>query len=183
MIAVAGPGRAPNILDRRRVEMISAKETATPRFVYHAARELSLAEAERLVCQAAETSERQAKAALEAAVDELGKRRHRVVGSSIIVGDPRPAESLATVLKSHSWIHAAEGDLFRKAIRRASEALNLPVTEVRAKDLASRAAKVFRVSPAEVPKRLAAIGRTAGRPWAKDQKDSLIAALLVLSAT
>ena len=118
--------------------------------------------------------------ALEAVVGELRNRHYEVVGSGIIVGQPLVA-SLETILKSHSRIHAAEGELFRGAIRKASEALKIPVTEVRAGELQERGAKALGVSVAKLPQHLVTIGRAAGRPWARDQKIALLAAVLALS--
>jgi len=114
-------------------------------------------------------------------ISQLGSvlgERHAGGGRCVVHG---ASLVLIQSLKSHSRIHAAEGELFRRAIRRACEAVKIPVTEVRARELPLRAGEILLVSPAEVPQRLAAIGRTAGRPWAKDQKESLLAALVVLS--
>jgi hypothetical protein len=64
----------------------------------------------------------------------------------------------------------------------AARALPLPAAEQLVREAAAeaeaRGARALGVAPAGVPERLAAIGRTAGRPWAKDQKDSLLAALV-----
>ena len=68
------------------------------------------------------------------------------------------------------------------AIKSASERLKIRVTEVRARDLEPRAAKTLGISVAKVKDRLDAIGRAAGRPWSKDQKTSLLAALVAASA-
>jgi len=69
-----------------------------------------------------------------------------------------------------------------RAIKSASERLKIRVTEVRARDLEPRAAKTLGISVAKVKDRLDAIGRAAGRPWSKDQKTSLLAALVAASA-
>jgi hypothetical protein len=180
MVAVSGSARSPLILDRRRIDMISGTDPEKAPFVYHAARKLDSKSAEQFVREASESSRTRALGALEAVVAELQNRQYEVVGSGIIVGRPLAA-SLEAILKSHSRIHAAEGELFRGAIRKASEALKIPVTEVRAAELQERGAKALRISLAELPQRLATIGRAAGRPWARDQKDALLAAVLALS--
>ncbi|HMI89408.1 MAG TPA: hypothetical protein VK550_35280 [Polyangiaceae bacterium] len=182
LIAVAGSPASPLILDRSRIEMIPDSERDPPRFVYHAAQELALGAAERVVRVATEQSRARALSALKAAVAELGKRGHEVVASGILVSGRPPDADLATILKSHALLHAAEGELFRQAIKSASEKLKIPVTEVRARELPSRAAGVLKVSAAELPDRLAKIGRSAGRPWSKDQKDGFLVALLAASA-
>jgi hypothetical protein len=118
---------------------------------------------------------------LQAAVEALASRGREVVAAGIVVGNRPPAASLDAILRSHSLIHAAEGELFRGAIRGASEALGIRVTEVRAGDLHPRAAEALGISAGRVPEHLSRIGRAAGRPWAKDQKDSCLAALIALS--
>jgi hypothetical protein len=183
MVAVSsGPTTSVEILDRRRLEMIPGSDPERPRFVYHAARKLGLNEAERLIRESAELSLAKAKVSLRAVVEELGTRDYEVVASSILVGDRPHTASLDAILKSHSLIHGAEGNLFRGAIRDASESLEIPVTEVRAKDLHSRAATTLGIPAGNMAQHLAGIGRVVGRPWAKDHKESCLAALIALLA-
>lgn len=182
MIAVAGAPRSPIVLDRRRVEMMG-NDPDNPRFVYHyAAKSLALPAAERFVRKAIEQSRDNAVAALEAALAALGKENYDVVASGVIVGNKPLQSALADILKSHSLIHTAEGELFRLAIKSASERLKIPVTEIRVRDLEPQAAKVLGISAAKINERLDAIGRAAGRPWSKDQKMSLLAALVAAAA-
>jgi hypothetical protein len=182
MIAVAGTPASPVILDRLLVEMIPDSDRDPPRFVYHAAQELSLGAAERYVRMATEKSRANALAVLKAAVTELKKRGHEVVATGIIVSGRPLSADLAAILKSHPLLHTAEGELFRGAIKSASEKLKIPVTEIPARDLPARAARVLKVPAAALPGRLAEVGRAAGRPWSKDQKDSFLVALLAASA-
>ena len=159
-------------------------DPANPRFVYHyAAESLALPAAERFVKKAIEQSRDNAVAAIEAALAELAKKNYDIVASGIIVGNKPLEAPLPDILKSHSLIHTAEGELFRVAIKKASERLKIPVTEIRARDLEPQAAKVLGISTAKVKERLDAIGRAAGRPWSKDQRTSLLAALVAASAT
>jgi hypothetical protein len=181
MIAVAGTSASPVILDRSLIEMIPDSDRDPPRFVYHAAQELSISAAERYVRAASEKSRANALAAIKAAVGALKKRGHEVVAIGIISGKTVDTD-MATILKSHALVHTAEGALFRDAIKRASEKLKIPVTEIGARDLPTRAARVFEISPAALTGRLAQIERAAGRPWSKDQKDAFLVALLAASA-
>jgi hypothetical protein len=179
LIAVAGTPASPVILERRRVDMIAGSEPDSPRFVYHAAQNLaSLGAAERCVREAVELSCAKAMAAIEHVVRELGERNYDVAGSGIVVGSRPLTADLATILESHALIHAAEGALFRAAIKSASERLKIPVMEIHARELPSRAARVLKIPVTALPERLAQVGRAAGRPWSKDQKDSFLAALL-----
>lgn len=180
-VSAESPGSVA-VLDRRRVVMIPGSDPGRPPFVYHAARELARDAAEQLVHDAAEQSLAGAKAALRTAIEELASRGHEVAASGIVTGNPPPATSLDVVLRSHSFIHAAEGLLFRETIRRASEALGLVVVEIAARELGARAAAALGIAAGQVPGRLAVIGRAAARPWAKDHKDACLAALVALLA-
>lgn len=183
MVAVSSePATSVAVLDRRRLVMIPGSDPESPPFVYHAARRLKLDAAERFIRDSAELSSTEARAALRAAVEHLASREHEVVASGIVVGGRPPAASLDAILRSHPLIHAAEGELFRGAIRGASEALGIPVTELRAGDLQSRAATALGIPAGSVARRLSEIGRAAGRPWAKDHKDACLAALIALAA-
>ena len=163
------------IVDRRRIEMMG-DDRAHPRFVYHNARELSLDAAKRSVKDAISESLTHAKAALKAAIQELEAKGHEVVAGGVIVGNKPVMESLETILASHSLIHSAEGELFRNAVRDACKGLKLPIVDIPAKQLETEAARVV----TDVEDYLEKMGRAAGRPWAKDQKDACLAATVAL---
>src|SRR5215471_9115745 len=181
LVAVSIPAAGEiALLDRRRIVMIPDTDREEPRFVYHAARELSLPEAERRVRSSSERARRNAGEALEAAVKELDTAGRRIVASGVIGGGRTPSGSLEAILGSHSLVHSAEGALFREAVRAASESLDLRTTEIPAKGLAERAARRLGLSAAELEGLLARVGREAGPPWAKDQKDACLAAVIAL---
>jgi hypothetical protein len=180
MVAVSGPASAPAVIDRRRVDMIVKRDPQTLRFVYHAGREFELDEAKRLIRASEELSASRMKAALETVMAELGARACDVVTGSIIVSGRPLTASVAEILKSHSLVHTAEGAHFRSVVRGACEALRLRVVEIAAKELPSRAATSLGIAEASVAGRLDAVGRAAGRPWAKDHKDAFLAASIAL---
>jgi hypothetical protein len=180
MVAVSsGPDGSTVVLDRQRL-VLMGNDRQRPRFVYHAAQKLDAKAAERLVRESVQESQANAKASLQQAVADIETKRYTVVAGSIIVGSRPAPESLESILRSHSLIHAAEGELFRSAIRSAGKALRIPVIEVRSKELAARAAAILGIPAEEVDDHLAAIGRAAGRPWAKDHKDACLAASIAL---
>ena len=180
MVAVSsGPDGSTVILDRQRLIPIGLDEFLGALLRTHL---FDPGAAERLVRESVQESAAKAKAALEQAVAEIETKRYRVVAGSIIVGSQSPPRSLDSILKSHSLIHAAEGELFRSAIRSASKALRIPITEVRSRELAARAAAILGIPAAEIDDHLAAVGRAAGRPWAKDHKDACLAASIALRA-
>ena len=181
LIALGGTARTPAILERVRVELLDSSDPSKPRFVYHAAREIALDAAARLVREVTEIARARAKAALQSVVAHLKERNYDVVASGIIVANRPISADLGAIVKSHPLIHSAEGALFRGAMKHASESLKIRVVEVSAGELERRASPLLGVSTNELPERLVAIGRAAGKPWSKDQRDSFLAALLASS--
>lgn len=177
-VSLAGP-RQIRLLDRRRVELIRDDRDG-PRFVYHAAREASFPQAELQVRQASERSSRNGQQALRAAIEELRSAGYRVVASGIIGSTTPLAAPLAEILRSHSLVHTAEGVLFRGAIRAAVESLELPAVEISSKELVERAARRLGLPSSRVTELLTRVGREAGPPWSKDQKDACLAAVIAL---
>jgi hypothetical protein len=186
LVAVAGPVEQPVVLDRRRVEMIPGSEPEKPPYVYHAARNLALPAGDRLVREWTAIAQTRARAQLAAAVAELAS--HQLVAAAILVGGQSGRSgqygmrSLETILQSHALVHAAEGEMYRDAIRVGAEAAGLAVVEVRAKEVHRQAAKAFGMTEAKVAEHLGRIGKAAGRPWDKDNKEACLAALIALSA-
>ena len=100
MVAVSGLTGAPEVIDRRRVEL-AALEISRPVQPYHAATELELKEAGEYVKRFAEEAKRMAKQALRAAIADLRKLGCEVVACGIILGSGRPAATLEATLASH----------------------------------------------------------------------------------
>jgi hypothetical protein len=182
LVALGGTARAPAILERVRVEMLDGRDPSQPRFVYHAAREIAPGAAARLVREVTEIARARAQAALQGVVESLKERNYDVVASGIIVANKPFSAELGAIVKSHALIHSAEGALFRGAMQHASERLKIRVIEVPAGELETRASSLLGVSTKELAERLVAIGRAAGKPWSKDQRDSFLVALLASSS-
>jgi len=185
LVAVARSGGASlTILDRRRVGMLpvplTPRQDAYPH-VFHAARELPLADAERFVRKAEGEARARAREELTSAVESLRAGGHRVLESAIITARESPTRSLEEILQSHTLVHAAEGALFRAVIRGASEDLGLRVFQVPAPELVRRAARLLGLPKDEVPEFLTQLGRPLGPPWTADHKAATLAAALSLA--
>jgi hypothetical protein len=180
LVATVGPAREPDVVDRRRVEMIAGHDPGKPPFVYHAAALLALPEARRMVRAQQAIACQHARVAVSAAVEELRARGHRVVGGAIIGGNRALDSPFETILASHALIHAAEAELYRGAIADACETLKLPVTMVPANQLYAQAMKRFGGDKESLRRALTNAGRAIGKPWTLDQKESLLVALLAL---
>ena len=185
LVAIARSGGANlTVLDRRRIGMLpvplTPRQDAYPH-VFHAARELPLADAERFIRKAEEEARVRARDELATAVEGLRAAGHRVLEGAIITGRESPSRALEEILQSHTLVHAAEGALFRAVIRGASEDLGLRVLQVPAPELVRRAARALGVPKEEVPDLLTRIGRPLGPPWTADHKAATLAAVLALS--
>jgi hypothetical protein len=141
----------PALLARRRVELAGADHDA--RFVYHAAAEHGRA-AERI--RKAETIARER---AQAALSEL--LRDHAVAIAAVPPPKRALPALEIILASHPLLHAAEGELYRRAIVDACLAAGLEV-----------------VTPAP---RAPTLGKV-GPPWGKDQKAAAALAWAALRA-
>lgn len=77
---------------------------------------------------------------------------------------------LDAILRSHAWMHAAEGMLYRQAVLAAAAGCGW----------AAHAVDQSALPTAE--QALTAVGQAAGRPWRRLEKDATRAALILLTA-
>jgi len=75
-------------------------------------------------------------------------------------------------------MHQAEGVLFREALITATKAADLKLITLAEKTLLHEAEKLLGVPSSEFAKTIALLGKAAGPPWGKDQKDAALAALM-----
>jgi hypothetical protein len=109
----------------------------------------------------------------QAAVAALAEAAHGrpVLGIAVVVKPVSAPSDIAAVLRSHAWMHAAEGALYREGVLSAGRQLGWAVHAVDAAALQAEDELV------------AAIGATAGRPWRRAEKDATRAALTLLPKT
>ena len=111
---------------------------------------------------------------MQVAIERERARGNQAAACAVLVGAGMPPWSIDEILAVHFRMHKAEGVLFREALSAAAAALGLHASAIPEKQLAAIAeARGF--LPA-----LAALGKSAGPPWGKDQKDAALAALLAL---
>ncbi|PWT93682.1 MAG: hypothetical protein C5B55_04050 [Blastocatellia bacterium] len=176
----ASSNRQPDyvVRARRRVELV---EEAWAKQPYHAAEEVEPNEARRVVEDGIQSAQRIATREVREAVNREKKLGNEVVACAVLTGNPMPAWSVAEILAVHFRMHKAEGVLFREALVRAAEKCSLPVSAINEKLLMKEAARALKVSTDQVTKKLAVLGKVAGAPWGKDQKEAALAAMLALS--
>jgi hypothetical protein len=167
-------------MDRRRIV------TADPKIPggnqpYHYAASLGLPESEGYLAKYAAVSERLAFEAVGEVVRELDGRHYRIVGSAVLLASGRPLPSLPKILASHALIHAAEGEFFRDAVRKACERLKISVTAIRERELDERSKTAFGNAASRVQRKISSLGTCIGPPWTKDHKTAALAASMILA--
>ena len=167
MVALSGSADQPRFAARREIGLAPAALTAQP---YHAAAGLELPVAEEMIADAEQAAEDAAVAGLAALAGSLPDGA-AVLGVAVMVKAVSLPESVADILRSHAWMHAAEGVLYREAVLAAARRCGWP----------AHAAEMSALPAAEP--RLAAIGLAAGRPWRRIEKDAARAAITVLRTT
>lgn len=163
MVALTGTATAPRFAGRWDVNLASEPLPVQP---YHAAAGMDREAAEHLVTQVEQAAEDAAAAALESAVGLLPEQA--VTGVAVVVKAVSVSPDVMRVLRSHAAMHAAEGVLYREAVLGAARLRGWPAHAVDESAL-----------PAADDK-LVALGRVAGRPWRRIEKDAARAAIAVL---
>jgi hypothetical protein len=176
LVALEGPAENPSVLLRRRIEL----SQKLPRQPFHAAEGRPFKEAEALIRQATEETRTLASQELRQALAEVGAGRRGAIGCGLLLAAGRPLPALAQILASHALIHAAEGEMFRDALRSASRQCHLHMTEVKERELHDHATRRLGVPPADLNQRLTEWGRALGPPWRQDEKLAALVAWLAL---
>jgi len=91
-----------------------------------------------------------------------------------------PDWSTDEILAVHFRMHKAEGVLFREALLEAAKACGLKFVPVPEKELGPFAEKTLQTSLDSLTSKIAALGKSIGPPWGKDQKDATLAAMIAL---
>jgi hypothetical protein len=163
------------VVDRRRVELVEQEWAKQP---YHAAEELKPDAARKLVKRGTDAAYRIATRELRAAVAQERERKNEVTACGVLVGNPMPEWTVEEILAVHFRMHQAEGVLFRDALINATRECGLKVVEVPEKTVLPHAEKALGRSAGHLSKQLITLGKLAGPPWGKDQKEATLAAML-----
>ena len=156
MVVVAGSLRAPEVLDRQRIELVGS---SLPRQPYHAVAEQGAPRS--VIERVGDESARKAAAAVAAVSG--------VAAVGLVAAERRLPDDLDQILRAHSWLHSAEGRLYEMAVIEGAAAAGLHPLVVAPDSVA--------VSP-EVEGLRASIGS----PWQKDHKLAAAVALAALAA-
>ena len=166
-----------SVLDRRRIELVEEPWAKQP---YHAAEGLERKAANDLIKRAIDTAQRLALGEMKAAVKRERDRKNEVAGCSVLVTTPMPDWNTDEILAVHFRMHKAEGVLFQNVLVQAAEKCKLNVLSVLEKELMAQALTQIGIPVDLLVKKIAALGKLVGPPWAKDQKDAALIALMAL---
>jgi hypothetical protein len=92
------------------------------------------------------------------------------------IGRVKAPDRWEDIIKSHSHMHAAEGDFYRGVVATACTNLGLEVRRVVERDLPAAVGNLLRVDRPELEQHLKWIGAALGPPWTEDQKLATLAA-------
>jgi len=173
------------VVDRRRMELVERDDASWARQPYHAAEHLPADEARDLVRRGIAAARRIALREMRAAVKRARAAGHEVAACAVLSVDPMPDWSVEEILAVHFRMHKAEGVLFREALARAATACGLSLLPVPEKELDEYAERAIATSinslgVNSLRKTVAALGKSVGPPWGKDQKDAALAAIIAL---
>jgi hypothetical protein len=146
----------------------------------HAAKELKQEEAAGYVKGSVARAQRLATGAVREAAKRCDEAGHELSGCAVLVGTGMPDWTTEQILAVHARMHKAEGEMFRAVLVEAVRACGLELTTLPDKTAMDAAARQLGITRARLDTRLAALGREAGPPWSKYQKEAAAAALVVL---
>lgn len=172
LVAIGVDADEPRVLERSEFRLLPEGAFAP----YHAAEGLEPAEARESVARSIQAAHELAASGIREAV----RRAKNVSGCAVLVGPGMPKWTTEEILAVHVRMHQAEGELFRSVLVAGARACDLPITKLPEKSALDDAARMLRVSRDRLDKQLAALGKAAGPPWGKDQKEAAAAALVAL---
>jgi len=165
------------VVDRRRIELVEDQWARQP---YHAAEGLKSEVARDLVKRGINAAHKIAVREIRAALKRETDRKNEVKACVVLVGSPMPDWSIDEILAVHFRMHKAEGVLFRDALVRAAKECKIKAIEIPEKELLSHAEQVLKTPANQLSAQISALGKAAGPPWGKDQKEAALAALIAL---
>ena len=165
------------VVDRRRVELVEDEWARQP---YHAAEGLKPELARDLVKRGSDAAHRIAIREIRAALKRETDRKNQVKACAVLVGSPMPGWSVDEILAVHFRMHKAEGVLFRDALVQAAKECKIKAVEIPEKELLNHAEHKLKTPANKLTAQLSALGKAAGPPWGKDQKEAALAALIAL---
>lgn len=179
MVAIGKSDGDYSVIERGRIELIDEGEFWAKQ-PYHAAENLKIDEAKKIVDGGIEMARRVAIREMRACVKRLSSLKYEITACAVLVPDPMPEWGAKEILAVHFRMHKAEGVLFPDALCRAAKTCGLPLAAVPEKHLEEYAEKALKIPFAKAAEKIAVLGKSVGPPWGKDQKNATLAAMTAL---
>ncbi len=177
LVIVARDAKDLRVLERSEVALLPKGEMAP----YHAAEGLSPSAADKHVKDAIARARRLAAGVVRDAAKRCADAGHRVSGCGVLVGKGLPQPwTTGEILAVHVRMHMAEGEMFRDVLVEAARACGMEPTTLPDKAALDAAAAKLRWTRGRLDGVLASLGRGAGAPWGRYQKEAAAAALAAL---
>jgi hypothetical protein len=177
LIMLAGNSGEAKVLERSEVPLLPQGEFAP----YHAAEGLEPETARRYVTESRARAQRLAITAVREAARRCAASGHELCGCAVLVGTGMPNWTIDEILAVHVRMHKAEGEMFRDALIAGVRACGMEPITLPDKTALDSAAERLGIARARLDAELATLGRAAGPPWGKYQKEAAAAALVVLT--
>jgi hypothetical protein len=159
------------------VELVEEEWAKQP---YHAAEELKPAEARKVVKRGIDAATRIALREMRSALKRTRESGFEVRDCGLLVGSPMPDWSVDEILAVHFRMHKAEGVLFRDVLAKAADGCDLRLVAIPEKSLLEHAETALKTNASSLSQQIAALGKSVGAPWSKDQKEATVAAMIAL---
>ena len=182
LVVVGGDSREPQLVERSRIELVPEGEPFA-KAPYHAGESVGGAEAREIAERGVASVRRTTPRAMREAVRRCEKAGHQVCACGVLIGTGMPPWSTEEILAVHFRMHKAEGELFRDALVAGARECGLALATLPDKSALDAAVKALGFARAALDAKLAALGKAAGAPWGKDQKEAAAAALVALSGS
>jgi len=183
LVALGRDDGALALVDRGRIALIDPGEEHWARQPYHAAHGLDRNAAHDVVRRGIDSAHRVALREVARVVQHAAARERRVCACGVVVGAALPAWSTDDILAVEFRMQQAEGALFPAALLYAAEACDLAAVAIPKNRLLEQAMDALHLGGAAIDAAIGALGRSAGRPWASDQKAAALAAWIALART
>jgi len=178
LVALGGRAREAVLVERGRFQTVVEGEMAA----YHQALGLAPEAARASVERSVATAHRLAEVAIGVALQRLRQAGHEVGTAAVLLGPGMPGWSTEDILAVHVRMHQAEGELFRDVLAAGVKACGLALLTLPEKSALDAAAQALHWPRAELDAAIARLGKAAGAPWGKDQKEAAAAALAALAS-
>jgi hypothetical protein len=174
-VLLGGSLAAPQVLDRRRVELSDPADPAL-RQPYHAAMGVGLTD-EATLARRIKAVERYSDASCSRIIAEYRTMAGKLAGAALVVGSDTNPEQIAN---QHIRAHACEARLFRRVVQEGAKQAGLVCSVRVEKSLLREAAQVLGMDEMQLKETLTRLGRGMSGGWRGDDKLATMAAWLLL---